>query len=69
MPYEKRDPRKCSICGKRLTGKYYWMGRCAKHQTAKNAEANLTGDASAAKAQGLSYGQYMALKSMEVEKV
>lgn len=63
--YEKRELRKCSVCGKRLIGKYYWMGRCAKHQTVKSAGANLTGDASAAKAAGLSYGQYMALKKEE----
>lgn len=60
--YEKREDRRCKVCGKRLIGKYYYAGRCSKHQTVKSAGADLTRDASAAKALGLTYGQYMALK-------
>lgn len=65
MPYEPRESRKCKVCGKRLIGKYYWTGRCATHQTAKNAEASLLDDIAAARARGISYGQYMALKKEE----
>ncbi len=65
MAHEKREDRRCKICGKRLIGKYYWMGRCSKHQTLKGQGAQLTSDASEAKARGLSYGQYMALKNKE----
>ena len=64
--YEKREDRRCAVCGRRLIGKYYWMGRCSKHQIAKGREDKLIRDAAAAKALGMSYGQYMALKKEEV---
>lgn len=64
--YEKREDRRCAVCGTRLIGKYYWTGRCSKHQAGKGRGAQLTSAASEAKARGLSYGQYMALKNEEV---
>ena len=65
MSDERRAIRRCDICGVRLRGQFYWTGRCAKHQTTRDPELRLISDMAAAKARGLSYGQYMALKNKE----
>lgn len=61
-PNETRELRTCKTCGKRLIRQYYWMGLCSKCSRLKNSEVSLDRCASEAKAAGLSYGQYMALK-------
>lgn len=61
-PYEQRGARVCKVCGARLIKDYYYSGRCAKHQTSKDADARLGRAAVAAKRKGMSYGQYMAAK-------
>ena len=62
MPNPRKEPRYCSICGRHLIGGYYSTGRCAYHQTTKDADRKIGRDAVAAKSRGLSYGQYMAAK-------
>jgi hypothetical protein len=59
---EQRGARRCAICGARLISDYYYTGRCAVHQTTKEADAKIGKDAVVAKRAGLSYGQYMAVK-------
>lgn len=65
MSDERREIRRCSVCGVRLRGHYYPTGRCSKHQTTRDPELRLISDMAAAKARGLSYGQYMVLKNKE----
>lgn len=62
MAQGRRPIHNCEICGVRLIGEFYYSGRCALHQTTKDADAKLTSDAVKAKQRGLSYGQYMAAK-------
>lgn len=57
---ELRSPRFCSTCGKKLIGKYYFMGRCATCHVP--ADLQLVIDAKAAKKHGMTYGYYMAAK-------
>lgn len=67
MAGARRNARKCAICGTNLIGDFYYAGRCRQHQTTKDFDVKISQDVVAAESQGLSYGQYMALKEKEVQ--
>lgn len=62
MACKRREVKRCEICGVQLYSHYRNTGRCANHQTTRDPEKQLISDMTAARARGLSYGQYMALK-------
>lgn len=57
---ERREPRHCANCGRKLYGRFYWAGYCSQCQMP--GDAQLSKDAHAAIQKGISYGQYMAQK-------
>ena len=57
----KDDRPRCAVCGKLLKAMWVPTGRCAEHLYTTLHNDSLDAVAKAAKAAGMSYGQYVSI--------